>query len=82
MTTIVLGALLLAVIAAWLYRERENAKERAALCDRIQAPGAASVAAMESVWPMDATPAPDLYTEEVPPGRHHDLALQALLGDE
>lgn len=78
MTSIILGIIIVAVIAAWLYRERENAKERSALADRIQSPFAVQAAAMESVWPEPAE-APDLFTDPVLPERHNDLSLQALL---
>ena len=81
MTDVILAVLLLAVIAAWLYRERENSKERAALCDRVQAPHVAQMAAYEQAFSVAPTPEPiDIYTETVPPERHNDLALEALLG--
>jgi hypothetical protein len=79
-TTIVLGVLLLAALGVLVYRERENARERAALCDRIQAPAAASVAAMEHAiqWTPPA-PTPDPFTDDVPPTLHNDLSIESLL---
>jgi hypothetical protein len=83
MTTIVLGVLLLAVIAAWLYRERENAKERAALADRIQAPAAFQMAAMDRAWPQPVALDGPLEAPDAPPPPHHyDLSIDALLEDK
>lgn len=83
MTTIVLGVLLLVVIAAWLYRERENAKERAALCDRVQAPAAFQMAAMDRAWPQPETPDGPLDMPDISlPPHHYDLSIDALLEDK
>ena len=49
MTDALLIALALCLVAALLYREWANAAERQKLLDRIQAPDAANMAAIESV---------------------------------
>lgn len=73
----------LATLAAWLYRERENARERAALADRIQAPQAFQMAAMEQAFADTPAERPaDIYTEPVPAEYHDDLRIQALLGED
>lgn len=83
MTAIILGVLLLAVLSAWLYRERENAKERSALSDRIQAPGAVQMAALEqAIADVPPIPPPVVDRFDAPVPEQSDLALATLLGED
>lgn len=77
-TAIVLGLVCIALVVLVAWREREHRAQVSELLDRIQAPEAAHIAAVErAIGPREPFGAPDPYTELVPVS--DDVALEQLL---
>ena len=76
---IILGLVAIAAIGAYVYGQRDNRFERAELLDRIQAPEAVHLAAVERAIGQRDVPVPagDPYDELVPVS--DDVALEQLL---
>ncbi len=75
---VILGVVALAAIGAYVYGQRDNRFERAELLDRIQAPEAVHLAAVErAIGQREAVPVSDPYDEIVVASP--DVALDQLL---
>jgi len=71
--------LALALVAALIFQDRANRRERQALLDRIQAPDVARAAAVEALLaPAAREPEPDVY--DTPVLMDGDLQLDDLIG--